>query len=151
MTVKIKINNFGYQMGTKGYGMLLRDYLLVVSFYFAIKTLVLIERQKGDFMSIFNHSVAYEDIKMEIKVREMQKVYLEGLLELKKEELDADFDNLVDEIKVFEEDALGRNHLLDRIDDFRTSVSNFNEVRAELLTTIHDIEYAKGEEKEEEE
>lgn len=102
-------------------------------------------------MSIFNHSVAYEDVKMEIKVREMQKVYLEGLLGLKKEELDADFDNLVDEIKVFEEDALGRNHLLDRIDDFRASVCNFNEVRAELLTTIHDIEYAKGEEKEEEE
>ena len=102
-------------------------------------------------MSIFNHNVAYEDIKMEIKVREMQKVYLEGLLELKKEELDADFDNLVNEIKVFEEDALGRNHLLDRIDDFRTSVSNFNEVRAELLTTIHDIEYDKGELKESEE
>ena len=98
-------------------------------------------------MSIFNHNTANVDIEKEILEREMQKTYLEGVLKLRREELEADFDNL---FKAFNEEIKngGKTDLWNKLEECRTSLSNFFEVRAELFTTKNEIEYAKDELKE---
>lgn len=98
-------------------------------------------------MSIFNHNVANVNLEKEILEREMQKTYLEGLLELRREELEADFDNL---FKAFNEKNKNGDEadLWDTLEECRESLRNFLEVKAELITTKREIEYAKDELKE---
>ena len=103
-------------------------------------------------MSIFDHNKANIDIEKEILEREMQKTYLEGILELRKEELEADFNNLFEEFNdSVKNEGPSNGELYDRLDECRTSLSRFFEVRSELLITKNEIEYAKGELKELEE
>lgn len=103
-------------------------------------------------MSIFNHSVANKDVEKEILEREMQKTYLEGMLRFRREELEADFDNLFKEFnEQIKNGGPDNSELYDRLDECRTSLSNFFEIRSELIVTKNEIEYAKGELKELEE
>ena len=100
-------------------------------------------------MSIFNHDIENIDIEKEIKVREMQLTYLEGMLELRKEELEADFDNLFREFNEFKKDPESRE-MYDRLNECKTSLSNFFEVRHELFLTKHKIDRLKNNEEDDE-
>ena len=97
-------------------------------------------------MSIFDHNTVNVDVEKEILEREMQKTYLEGLLVLRREELEADYDNLFKEFnEQIKNGGPDNSELYDRLDECRTSLSRFFEVRSELIVTKNEIEYAKSE------
>lgn len=94
-------------------------------------------------MSIFNHNVANKDVNKEILTRAMQIAYLENLLELDKEELDADFNNLINGFNESIDEGLQ-----EKLRACETSLSNYLEMRSELNVTREELEYAIGELKE---
>lgn len=97
-------------------------------------------------MGYFDHDVENKDTEKELKERELQLAFLKGALELRKEELEADFDNLVAKFNEAKENDYRCNGMFERLRELETSLSRFLEVRAEIHTTELEISIAKGEE-----